>query len=72
MAVVVVEVNLMPVVSLAKITIQKIGANYKEMLKSDPTNSLMSKSYGKYLHEVVIFTNLPIFLFIKVYTNILS
>ncbi|KAI3453391.1 hypothetical protein Pfo_010054 [Paulownia fortunei] len=30
----------------------KIGAYYQEMLKSDPTNSLVLRNYGKYLHEV--------------------
>ncbi|KAK4400501.1 UNVERIFIED_CONTAM: hypothetical protein Sradi_6687800 [Sesamum radiatum] len=30
----------------------KIGSYYQEMLKSDPTNSLLLRNYGKYLHEV--------------------
>ncbi|PIN06791.1 hypothetical protein CDL12_20647 [Handroanthus impetiginosus] len=30
----------------------KIGAYYQEMLKSDPTNSLLLRNYGNYLHEV--------------------
>ncbi|KAF3652687.1 hypothetical protein FXO38_15974 [Capsicum annuum] len=30
----------------------KIGEYYKEMLKSDPMNSLLLRNYGKYLHEV--------------------
>ncbi|KAG8382504.1 hypothetical protein BUALT_Bualt05G0084100 [Buddleja alternifolia] len=29
-----------------------IGAYYQEILKSDPTNSLILRNYGKYLHEV--------------------
>ncbi|XP_009626605.1 uncharacterized protein LOC107827386 [Nicotiana tabacum] len=31
---------------------KKIRAYYKEMLKSDPMNSLLLRNYGKYLHEV--------------------
>ncbi|OIT33134.1 PREDICTED: uncharacterized protein LOC109206386 [Nicotiana attenuata] len=31
---------------------KKIGAYYKQMLKSDPMNSLFLRNYGKYLHEV--------------------
>ncbi|KAL3330884.1 hypothetical protein AABB24_034622, partial [Solanum stoloniferum] len=31
---------------------RKIGAYYKEMLNSDPMNSLLLRNYGKYLHEV--------------------
>ncbi|KAK6146448.1 hypothetical protein DH2020_020317 [Rehmannia glutinosa] len=31
---------------------QKMGAYYQKMLKSDPTNSLLLRNYGKYLHEV--------------------
>ncbi|XP_016446925.1 uncharacterized protein LOC107771972 [Nicotiana tabacum] len=31
---------------------KKIGAYYKQMLKSDPVNSLLLRNYGKYLHEV--------------------
>ncbi|KAL2233086.1 uncharacterized protein LOC105156004 [Sesamum indicum] len=30
----------------------KIGSYYQEMLKVDPTNSLLLRNYGKYLHEV--------------------
>ncbi|KAK4422971.1 hypothetical protein Salat_1879700 [Sesamum alatum] len=30
----------------------EIGSYYQEMLKSDPTNSLILRNYGKYLHEV--------------------
>lgn len=30
----------------------KIGAYYQEMLKSDPTNPLLLRNYGKFLHEV--------------------
>ncbi|KAL3499942.1 hypothetical protein ACH5RR_039035 [Cinchona calisaya] len=30
----------------------KIGAYYEEMIKSNPTNSLLLRNYGKYLHEV--------------------
>ncbi|KAM7531003.1 hypothetical protein LguiB_034413 [Lonicera macranthoides] len=30
----------------------EIGAYYLEMLKSDPTSSLLLRNYGKYLHEV--------------------
>ncbi|KAL0409270.1 UNVERIFIED_CONTAM: hypothetical protein Sradi_1861400 [Sesamum radiatum] len=30
----------------------KMGSYYQEMLKSDPTNSLLLRNYGKYLHEV--------------------
>lgn len=29
-----------------------IGAYYLELIKSDPTNSLVLRNYGKYLHEV--------------------
>lgn len=42
---------------------RKIGAYYKEMLNSDPMNSLLLRNYGKYLHEVVIFS-IGLFLFI--------
>ncbi|KAK4368762.1 hypothetical protein RND71_012554 [Anisodus tanguticus] len=31
---------------------RKIGEYYKEMLNSDPMNSLLLRNYGKYLHEV--------------------
>ncbi|CAN4128142.1 unnamed protein product [Withania somnifera] len=31
---------------------KKIGEYYKEMLNSDPMNSLLLRNYGKYLHEV--------------------
>ncbi|KAK4364647.1 hypothetical protein RND71_016005 [Anisodus tanguticus] len=31
---------------------RKIGEYYKEMLSSDPMNSLLLRNYGKYLHEV--------------------
>lgn len=31
---------------------KKIGEYFKEMLKSDPMNSLLLRNYGKYLHEV--------------------
>ncbi|KAJ7953437.1 Tetratricopeptide repeat (TPR)-like superfamily protein [Quillaja saponaria] len=30
----------------------KIGAYYQEMLKSNPTDSLLLRNYGKFLHEV--------------------
>lgn len=30
----------------------KIGAYYQEMLKTNPTDSLLLRNYGKYLHEV--------------------
>ncbi|CAK9174282.1 unnamed protein product [Ilex paraguariensis] len=30
----------------------KIGAYYQELLKSNPTNPLLLRNYGKYLHEV--------------------
>ncbi|CAK9165897.1 unnamed protein product, partial [Ilex paraguariensis] len=30
----------------------KIGAYYQELLKSNPTNSMLLRNYGKYLHEV--------------------
>ncbi|KAL7166852.1 hypothetical protein ACSBR2_037510 [Camellia fascicularis] len=30
----------------------KMGAYYREMLKSNPTNSLLLRNYGKFLHEV--------------------
>ncbi|KAL3817923.1 hypothetical protein ACJIZ3_003828 [Penstemon smallii] len=30
----------------------EIGAYYQEMVKSDPTNCLLLRNYGKYLHEV--------------------
>lgn len=33
----------------------EIGAYYLEMLKSDPTSSLLLRNYGKYLHEVYTF-----------------
>uniref|UniRef100_A0A5B7AIJ1 TmcB/TmcC TPR repeats domain-containing protein n=1 Tax=Davidia involucrata TaxID=16924 RepID=A0A5B7AIJ1_DAVIN len=31
---------------------KKIGAYYEEMLKSNPTDSLLLRNYGKFLHEV--------------------
>lgn len=31
---------------------RKMGAYYEEMLKTDPTNSLLLTNYGKFLHEV--------------------
>ncbi|CAN4076255.1 unnamed protein product [Withania somnifera] len=31
---------------------KEIGEYYKEMLNSDPMNSLLLRNYGKYLHEV--------------------
>jgi hypothetical protein len=30
----------------------KIGAYYEEMLKSNPTDALLLRNYGKFLHEV--------------------
>ncbi|KAL1556345.1 hypothetical protein AAHA92_11988 [Salvia divinorum] len=30
-----------------------IGAYYQEMIRSNPTNSLLLRNYGRYLHEVV-------------------
>lgn len=31
---------------------KKMGDYYQEMIKSDPTNSLLLRNYGRYLHEV--------------------
>jgi len=44
----------------------KIGAYYEEMLKSNPTDALLLRNYGKYLHEVSqIVTQLTQFIFQK-------
>jgi len=44
----------------------KIGAYYEEMLKSNPTDALLLRNYGKYLHEVSqIVTQLTRFIFQK-------
>lgn len=35
---------------------RKIGAYYKEMLKSNPGDPLLLRNYGKFLHEVYIYS----------------
>lgn len=35
---------------------KKIGDYYRELLKSNPTDSLLLRNYGKYLHEVINYT----------------
>lgn len=32
---------------------REVGAYYKEMLKSDPSNSLILANYGRFLHQVL-------------------